>query len=89
MSKTVIYPGGDGVPQGRREIVRSSPSATCRAVRKAVTRVFGLLTFGHPYNKRLPTVIPISDLLEVSMYDQRRPERVCLCGNQNFTARSR
>ena len=34
------------------------------------------LTFGHPYNKRLPTVIPISDLIEVSMYDQRRPERV-------------
>ena len=26
--------------------------------------------------KRLPTVIPISDLVEVSMYDQRRPERV-------------
>ena len=57
------------------------------------------LTFGHPYNKRLPTVlpvwkstsrvdgvrvdsvdcsqvIPIADLVEVSMYDQRRPERV-------------
>ena len=34
------------------------------------------LTFGHPYNKRLPTVIPIADLIEVSMYDQRRPERV-------------
>ena len=44
------------------------------------------LTF-HPYNKRLPTVIPISDLVEVSMYDQRRPERVRFKCRGRFAAR--
>ena len=48
----------------------------CGMVSQLVVLDADALTFGHPYNKRLPTVIPISDLVEVSMYDQRRPERV-------------